>query len=69
MEQQNEQTRVKDMLVRLNNMYDKEKELVQNMKLLQAEYNQLQEDKDLLQTMIMHQSNKQARVQQFIKKR
>jgi len=69
MEQPNKQTRVVDMLARLDKMYAREEEILKKTKLLQAEYNQIQEDKELLQMMIMHQSNKQARVQQFIKKR
>jgi len=72
MEQSNKQTRnprINDMLVKLNKMYDRENEVINKIKLLEIEYKQIQEDKELLQMMIMHQSNKFARVKQFIKKR
>jgi len=49
------------MMQKLDDMYVKEKELKNQMHKLRLEYQQLQEDKDLLQTMIMHQSNKTQR--------
>jgi len=39
----------------LNSIYDKEEALVKELK-------QLQEDKEMLKMIIMHQSNKEARV-------
>jgi len=39
----------------LNSIYDKEEALVK-------EFEQLQDDKEMLQMIIMHQSNKEARV-------
>ena len=45
------------MLVKLNEMYDREAELQELMLKLKTEWEQLQEDKELLQTMIMHQAN------------
>ncbi len=49
-----------ELLKKLNAMYDKEEKLI-------LEYKQLQEDKELLQTMIMHQSNKNERLDKWIK--
>ena len=62
--QQYEQ-QLKDMLARLNKMYDKEEELKFEFKKLTAEWNQLREEKELLQSMIMFQSNKLDRVRNF----
>lgn len=42
---------LKQMLKRLNSMYDREEELIKEMK-------QLQEDKEMLQTMIMYKANR-----------
>ena len=49
------------MMQKLDDMYIKEKEIIIQMRKLKLEYEQLQEDKDLLQTMIIHQSNKTYR--------
>jgi len=49
---------ISEMLTRLDGMYDKEEEIVKEIDKLQLEFLQLQQDKELLQTMIMHQSNK-----------
>ncbi len=44
-------------------MYDKEDELNKSLRKVKLQLKQLQEDKELLQYMIMHQSNKKHRVQ------
>jgi len=46
---------VPTMLKKLDEMYSREEELIN-------EYNQIQDDKELLQMMIMHKSNKLSRV-------
>ena len=53
---------IPEMLMKLNEMYDQEKMLVQNIQTLTKQYHQLQEDKELLQNLIMYESNKQARM-------
>jgi hypothetical protein len=45
---------VEEMLKRLNKMYDKEEELARQLR-------QVQEDKELMQIIIMHQLNKKGR--------
>ena len=45
----------------LDNLYDKEEKLTLEIKRLTATYKQLQDDKEMLQTLIMYQSNKKAR--------
>ena len=49
------------MLEKLDEMYEKEDALIKQMKVLRIQYQQLQDDKELLQNMIMHQSNKKQR--------
>jgi len=49
------------MMKKLDEMYEKEEIILNKVRDLEVDYNQLQEDKELLQTMIMHQTNKQAR--------
>ena len=49
------------MLEQLDEMYEKEDTLIKQMKVLRIQYQQLQDDKELLQNMIMHQSNKKQR--------
>ena len=56
---------IRSMLVRLNAMYDREQQIVFEFKKLEAEWQQLQEDKELLQNMIMFQSNKINRIKNF----
>lgn len=53
-----EKISIPDMLKKLNEMYDREEYLIRIIKKAATELKQLQEDKELLQTMIMHQSNK-----------
>lgn len=55
------QLSVPQLLEKLNELYDKEEKLKYGMNNLIREYNQLQEDKELLQTIIMHHSNKTYR--------
>lgn len=52
---------IPEMLKKLDEMYSKEEHLKQIMIKSKREYDQLQEDKVLLQQAIMHQSNKNAR--------
>jgi hypothetical protein len=53
------------MLQKLDEMYEQEEHLIREMQKLTAQYKQLQEDKELLQQMIMHQSNKINRGGQY----
>ena len=64
-----ENKKILDLLKKLDGMYEKEERLKKEMITLQVEYKQLQEDKDLLQSIIMHQSNKSARMEEWLKKR
>ena len=48
-------------------MYDKEEALLKQIDALQIEYLQLQQDKELLQMMIMHTSNKGSAWQKYKK--
>lgn len=52
---------IPELIQKLDEMYNKEEKLKRAILTLQLEYNQLQEDKELLQQMIMHQSNKKTR--------
>ena len=52
---------IPEMLKRLDDMYDREEYLTSQLDKLLKELRQIKEDKDLLQTMIMHQSNKKTR--------
>jgi len=56
---------IPEMLKRLDNMYNKEEELKREMVRLQIEWKQLQDDKEMLQNMIMYQSNKINRVRRY----
>lgn len=58
---------IPDMLKKLDEMYQRQEDIIKEGKKLQLEYKQNQEDIDLLQTMIMHQSNKQNRYRQYVK--
>lgn len=51
----------KHMLLKLNEMYDEEARLIREGNKLKKQYEQLQEDKELLEMMIMYAANKQAR--------
>jgi len=59
---------IPEMLAKLDAMFDREEELVKQgkvllhqYKLMQEEYKQLQQDKEMLEAMIMYQSNKVKR--------
>jgi len=54
-----------EMLKKLDEMYDKEEAIEKQVKILLLQLKQLQEDKDLLQTIIMHQSNLKDRLNTF----
>jgi hypothetical protein len=49
------------MMDKLNQLYDKEEAVVKQIKILKVILIQIKEDKELLQEMIMHQSNKYER--------
>jgi len=49
---------ISEMLYKLNVMYDEEEHLIKEMKKLKARYEQLQEDKEMMQNFIMYESNK-----------
>ena len=53
------------MLKRLDSMYAREEEIKTLMIRLKTEYDQIQDDKELLQTIIMHQANKDIRKKNF----
>lgn len=55
---------IPEMLQKLDDMYCKEEKLVDTIMKLKKQYDQLQDDKQLLQQMIMHQSNKKNRFKQ-----
>lgn len=50
------------MLSKLDELYAREEEVIFEAKQLKKEYEQLQEDKEFLQTMIMYLSNKSERM-------
>ena len=58
---------IPEMLAKLNELYDKEEKLIAEVKKLYIQYQQLQEDKEMMQNIIMHQSNKQSRIRRFMK--
>lgn len=63
MEQQSQikpQITAKQMLAKLDEMYDKEEALLNQIKNLELELQQIKQDKEMIQTMYMYQSNKEA---------
>ena len=52
---------ISQMLQKLEDMYDREDAIIKEANILKAEYEQIQEDKELLQTMIMYASNRLER--------
>lgn len=52
---------IPQMLQKLDEMYSREVKLRIMMRKCKLEYEQLQDDKELLQNMIMYQSNKKYR--------
>ena len=55
---------IPSMMGKLDEIYAKEEALLRQIELLTAQYDQLQEDKEMLQNFIMYQSNKNLREQQ-----
>jgi len=53
---------IPQLLSKLDEMYEKEEKIRRMLVATQLEYEQLQEDKELLQNVIMHQSNKISRM-------
>jgi len=49
---------LKQMLDKLAEMYDREDLIIKEVRKLKLEYERLQEDKDMLQTMYMYVSNR-----------
>ena len=58
---------IPQLLQKLDDLYEKEEGLIKEMNRLKAIYEQVQEDKELLQMMIMHQSNKAHRTRPYMK--
>ena len=56
---------IEQMLKKLDDMYNKEDAIKKQYVKLEMEWQQLQEDKELLQTMIMHQSNKKDLIKRY----
>lgn len=56
---------IPQLLAKLDDMYEREEEIKKEVKKLEYEYSQLQDDKELLQTMIMFQSNKLNRRRKY----
>ena len=52
------------MMAKLDELYEKEEKLLREMEKLRIVYDQLQEDKEMLQNFIMYQSNKNLRESQ-----
>lgn len=67
-EQRKPSNNVGKLLQKLDELYEKEEQIIKNTRILMKEYQQLQEDKELLQSMIMHQSNKANRLREVFKK-
>lgn len=58
---------VKELYDKLRQAYDKEDDIISRTKILKLQYEQLQEDKEVLQMMYMHHSNKLNRIKQVLK--
>jgi len=57
---------VNELYNKLNLAYDKEGILINDMKVLKHKYDQLLEDKEVLQMMYMHHSNKLNRIKNLL---
>jgi len=57
---------IQELLKKLDSMHEKEEQIKKQILKLQAEWDQLQEDKNLMETLIMHQANKQGRVDELL---
>ena len=58
-------SKVPELLQKLDSLYDKEERLQKEMRKMTLVYQQLQEEKELLQQLIMHQSNKERRMREL----
>ena len=58
----NSTVNIEKLLNDLNSLYDKEEVLKKKIKSISEEYKQLQDDKEMLQTLIMFLSNKLSRI-------
>jgi len=58
---------IPEMFTKLNELFDREEKLIVEGRKIYLEYQQLQEDKEMLQNFIMHQSNKNSRIKRFMK--
>ena len=56
---------IPQMLAKLDELYDKQEQIQNQVKLLYQQYAQISEDIDLAQTIIMYQSNKLKRKRDF----
>lgn len=63
-EQQHNKSNIPAMMAKLDEIYEKEEKLLKQIDVFVALYQQLQEDKELLQNLIMYQSNKNVRIRQ-----
>lgn len=61
MEQTESKVDITELLRKLDEAYDKEEEMIKQREMFRLKWEQLQEDKEMLQTMIMHQANKSQR--------
>jgi len=64
-QQLNKRDIVRELLEKLNAVYDNEAVVIKQIKQLMSVLNQLQEDKEMLQTAIMYQSNKLHRKEKW----
>lgn len=53
-----ENLKISILLNQLNSLYDKEIQIKKHIRILIKEYKQLEQDKELLEIIIMHQYNK-----------
>lgn len=53
---------ISQMLIKLEELYEKEEVLVKRLQMVQKEYKQLLDDKELLQNLIMYASNRNSRI-------
>ena len=55
------QPNIPDMMQKLDELYAKEETIMKDIMRLQGMLDQLQEDKEMIQNLIMYQSNKNSR--------
>lgn len=55
------QINIPQMLAKLDTIYNEEEKILFELNKIQKAYEQIQEDKELLQNLIMYYSNKKAR--------